>query len=115
MSNVEYREYHDDTRMVVIRDGAGAELRTRPYTAEENSEADAKAQVVNVEETLKTESSESITALKTSMSTLQAIVDAPNAAITPNDTKTVARETIRVARQVLRLTRLQVKAFDSTT
>lgn len=112
MAVVEYREYHDDTRVVLIRSEEGT--IERPYTAEENAKADATAVLTTNEKTLKTDAETAIATLTTSVTALQTIVAKTNATIGPADTKDVARETRTVARQVIRLTRLLLERFEST-
>jgi hypothetical protein len=67
-----------------------------------------------VQLTLRQQALDSLTVLRTSIDTLQAITDKTNASIGPADTKQVARECRRVSRQVLALTRLILGELDSS-
>lgn len=106
----------DETRTYERLDPDGTVVETRPYTPEENAEADVRDEHVGREATaseLRTEAADSITTLLASIDTLQAIVDKPNNQITAADTKSVARESRRVARQLIAVTRLVVGALES--
>lgn len=63
--------------------------------------------------TLRAQVGDSLTALRASTDSLQAVVGKTNAQIGPGDTKDVARECRRVARQVLALSRLFLEALES--
>ena len=114
MAVTEIREYDPDLRTVTARDMTGKVLSQRPYTVDENAEADLKKTLGTNETTLNTDAKTTIVTLQQSVIALQLIVDKTNANIGPADTKDLARELKTIARQVLRLTRLQVNAFDSS-
>lgn len=111
MTITEMREYHDDTRTVVIY--VGSESTQRPYTDEENAQADARLALKTNESQLSTDALSEINTLLASVETLKAITDKANSDIGPSDTKSVARETRRVARQLVRLTRIMLDAVET--
>src|SRR5687767_12073491 len=98
MPRTEIHDYDDQARVVVIRSDDGT-VTTRPYNAEENAAADARATAVTNEQTLDSGARGSISTLLTSVNTLKTIIAKTNAEIGPADTKDVARETLRVLRQ----------------
>jgi len=87
----------------------GKVIGTRPFTAEENRQADENRNTAS----LRTDARAQIEIMLASLASIQAVVDKANNQITPADTKTVARELRRTVRQMIRLTRLVVGALDS--
>ena len=108
--------WNDATRTYTRLDPSGSVTETRPFTTEENAEADIR-QAAGARElvavSMRDQARASIDTLLASIDSLQAVVDKANNQIGPADTKTIARESRRIARQLIAVTRLVVGALDS--
>lgn len=116
VNGVVTERWDDVTRTHVRLDPEGTVVEERPYTAEENAEADVRELAETRESnasTLRQEARESLAILLASIDTLQAVTDKANNQIGPADTKAVARESRRVARQLIAITRLVIGELDS--
>ena len=133
-------EFHNDTtRTVTTYDSAAAATSTRPYTADENTAADAAAQQQaqqQVQAQLATNTTADLTKLQQAITNLATLlgdnttmgsIRSWKAPITNNDTLTgaqgkaladllisEAQATRRIARQVLRLARSMVGDYSSS-
>jgi hypothetical protein len=110
---IRYAEYNDTARTVTTRDMVGTVIEQRPYTDEENAEADARDNATVNEETLRSNTTTAIATLSQVVTDLQSIATKVDTAITPADTKLIAADLVKVVRQVVRVSRLQVNQYDS--
>lgn len=92
--------YDDAARTVTTYNSAGAVTSTRPYTPEENAEADAAAAAETARarrEATRTAVKAIVTDLQAEKARAQTVIDKTNATITGADTKDVARAAKRIA------------------
>jgi len=116
VNGVVTERFDDDTRTHSRLDPSGTVIEQRPFSTEENAEADVRIAHATREHTatgLRGKAEEGIATLLASIDTLQSITALPNNQITPSHTKDVARETRRVARTLVAVTRLVAEALDS--
>lgn len=110
--------WDDEARVFTRTDPDGVMLESRPFHEGEipleDTRAAAKVKAQN-EATLREQARVSIDTLLASIEALKTIYSKANSEIGPNDTKNVARETRRVARQLVTITRIVVRALDSTS
>lgn len=103
------RERRDDTARTVTTYGeAGQVTGTRPYTAGENTAADATAVVEQerlAREATRTAIKAIVTDLRAEKARAQVVIDKPNNTITGGDTKDVARAAKRIADAAIDLAR----------
>lgn len=116
-ANVLRERWDDAARTFTAWDENGTQTEQRPYTAQENAEADARVQAETEqanEATLREQAAADLTALSASIDQLNLVVDKNNNAIGGGDTKAVAREARAIARATKRLTRLMIRQLDGT-
>lgn len=109
--------WDDEERVYTLTDPDGVVLESRPFYEGEIPLAEARAASeikVQNEAVLREQAKASVDALLASIESLKTIYNKANSEIGPRDTKDVARETRRVARQLVTITRIVVRALDST-
>ena len=104
---VTHEEGDDATRTVSTVTDDGVVLSTRPYTTDENANADAQLQAAADAATI----AQSAQALGQALVDIQTIIDTPNATL--NSSPAVAIKTL--ARAQRRLIRLAIRKLDGTT
>jgi hypothetical protein len=101
-----YTRWNDSARTVTTHGDTGAQLSSRPYTAAENSAADARiAQATSNANRATIEQ-----ALADALTTLQSVIDDTNANINANPAARI-KDLARVQRRAIRLL---IRRFDGT-
>lgn len=90
-------EWDDGTRTYTRWDDTGAVVETRPYTPEENADADARTQA----DTESANADEVTSDLDQALIDLQAVIDSDNSTINQNPAGEI-KDTARVVKKIIR-------------
>ena len=108
-----FSAYDDVTRTVTTTVDA-VTRPPRPYTAEENADADARAIAAVNAGTIREQIAQGIEALQASATALRNVAELPNAQVGPTQVRIIAREAHTLALALVRVGRLLGNVLDST-
>ena len=105
---------HDDATRMVYTTINAVEQPPRPYTPEENADADARAVAAANAVTIREQIAQGIATLQASATALRNVAELPNAQVGPTQVRIIAREAHTLALALVRVGRLLGNVLDST-
>lgn len=118
VAGVVRERWDDTTRTYTAFNASGVQISSRPYTAAENTQANAEAvnQTAQTNKvTLLTDAKADLAVLDSSVTALNVVIAKANNTIAGGDTKQVAQEARSIARATKRLVRLITESLDATS